>query len=101
MKNLKMFEAYNSGSDSGIYVAMGWDESKMEIKKKFLDSIGTLYLADLELLSSEEVRMMVEKGDPVVFYGYEFASPQVKRAIESLPSVTTVDLEFFTDRDFD
>ena len=101
MKNLKMFEAYNPGPDSGIYVAMGWDESKMEIKKKFLDSIGTLYLADLELLSSEEVRMMVEKGDPVVFYGYEFASPQVKRAIESLPSVTTVDLEFFTDRDFD
>ena len=96
-----MFEAYNPGPDSGIYVAMGWDESKMEIKKKFLDSIGTLYLADLELLSSEEVRMMVEKGDPVVFYGYEFASPQVKRAIESLPSVTTVDLEFFTDRDFD
>ena len=101
MKNLKMFEAYNSGSDSGIYVAMGWDESKMEIKKKFLDSIGTFYLADLELISSDEVRMMVQKGDPVVFYGYEFASPQVKRAIESLPSVTTVDLEFFTDRDFD
>ena len=101
MKNLKMFEAFNSGSDSGIYVAMGWDRSKMEIKKKFLNSIGTLYLADLELLSSEEVRMMVENGDPVVFYGYEFASPQVKRAIESLPDVTAVDLEFLADRDFE
>lgn len=98
MKNLKMFESFNSGSD--IYIALGWDRCNQETRKKFLESIDTTYLADLEFLSPEEVRMMVEKGNPVVFYGYESASPQVKKSIEFLPSVKTVDLEFSTLQDF-